>query len=87
MKAIEFELDYTLPETGYYCTCCKHTEIDHSGKYVPASDYEALEAKLARLVEVANGILEIGKRDMSNSKYDGYFEELKAAIEAAKEDK
>ena len=38
MKAVNFELDKVLHETGYYCTCCKHTEIDHSGTYVLASE-------------------------------------------------
>ena len=38
MKKVKFELDKVLPETGYYCTCCKHTEIDHSGTYVLASE-------------------------------------------------
>ena len=39
------------------------------------------------LLEALKGILEIGKRDMSNSKYDGYFEAAKLAIAKAQGDK
>lgn len=35
------------------------------------------------LLEALKGILDIGKRDMSNPKYDGYFETAKAAIAKA----
>jgi hypothetical protein len=35
------------------------------------------------LLEALKGIIEIGKRDMSNSKYDGYFESARAAIAKA----
>ncbi len=33
--------------------------------------------------EALKGILEIGKRDMSNPKYDGYFEAAQAALKKA----
>lgn len=33
-----------------------------------------------RLREAAQAILDIGKRDMSNPKYEGYFNELRAAL-------
>lgn len=32
------------------------------------------------LVEALKGIIEIGKRDVSNPKYDGYFEKAKQAL-------
>lgn len=32
--------------------------------------------------EAIRGVLDIGKRDMSNQKYDGYFDELSAALAA-----
>ena len=38
-----------------------------------------------RVENALRGILEIGKRDMSNPKYDGYFREAEAALAAAKE--
>jgi hypothetical protein len=40
---------------------------------------EAIE-EVARLREALTGILEIGKRDMSNPKYDGYFDTARAAL-------
>lgn len=39
-------------------------------------------AEIERLQEVLRGIIEIGKRDLTNPKYDGYFE---AAREVLKE--
>lgn len=42
---------------------------------------ESYRAKLAKLEGALRGILEIGKRDMSNPKYDGYFEEARATLE------
>ena len=36
------------------------------------------------LFEALAGILEIGKRDMSNPKYDGYFEFARSAVAKAK---
>ena len=39
-----------------------------------------------RLVEALEGIIQIGKRDLSNPKYDGYFEEAKQAIAKAEEE-
>ncbi len=33
-----------------------------------------------KLVEALSSILEIGKRDMSNPKYDGYFENAKQTL-------
>ncbi len=35
------------------------------------------------LVSALRGILEIGKRDMSNPKYDGYFESAREALAKA----
>ena len=36
------------------------------------------------LLEALDGIISIGKRDLTNEKYDGYFESARAAIRAAK---
>lgn len=38
------------------------------------------------LLDALRGILEIGKRDTSNPKYDGYFESARAAIKKAEAD-
>lgn len=37
-------------------------------------------AEIARLREALQGILEIGKRDMTNPKYDAYFEQAQQAL-------
>lgn len=37
-----------------------------------------------RIISALQGILDIGKRDMSNPKYDGYFTEAKQALEELK---
>lgn len=54
---------------------------------VPKSDFTALQEKLevkdkeiARLRDALRGIIEIGKRDMSNPKYDSYFEAANKAL-------
>lgn len=39
------------------------------------------DAQIEKLVEALSGILEIGKRDMSNPKYDGYFETATKALD------
>ena len=36
-----------------------------------------------RVLRALQGIIEIGKRDLSNPKYDPFFEEAKAALQAA----
>ena len=43
-----------------------------------------LIAAAPELYEALQGILEIGKRDMSNPKYDGYFNTAKAALAKAR---
>jgi hypothetical protein len=57
---------------------------DADDKNVPYADLVAAvnqRAERVRVLEEAlRGILEIGKRDMSNPKYDGYFEEARAAL-------
>ena len=42
-----------------------------------------LIAAAPELLEALKGIIEIGKRDMSNQKYDSYFEYAKQAIAKA----
>ena len=43
-----------------------------------------LMAAAPELYRALISILEIGKRDMSNPKYDGYFDDARAAIAKAK---
>lgn len=60
-------------------------EIDRLNPEPPSQPaaLPSAEAVSDRLVSAAKGILEIGNRDMSNPKYDGYFTELQQALEAA----
>jgi len=74
MKAIEFELDYTLAETGYFCTCCNNTEIDHSGPYYPTKEVN-------RLVEAASFACRCRPVDHVKA-----FEQIRAALAPWKEE-
>ena len=49
----------------------------------PANSYESLLTSHADLLAALKGIIDIGKRDMSNPKYDGYFESAREAVERA----
>ena len=42
--------------------------------------FKELEAENEQLRESLQGIIDIGKRDMTNPKYDGYFEAAKKAL-------
>ena len=46
---------------------------------------QTLRDERDRLREALQGILDIGKRDMTNPKYDGYFEAAEAALAPAGE--
>ena len=70
--------------------------VDETEKETPnGADSDFAAVRLARMEELTrlqqdkealvtalSGIVEIGKRDMSNSKYDGYFEEAKTALQS-----
>jgi hypothetical protein len=47
--------------------------------------YDALASLNAALLEALEALIDVGKRDMTNPKYDGYFESAKQAIALAKE--
>ncbi len=47
------------------------------------AELDGLRQQNAELLEALKGIIEIGKRDMSNPKYDGYFNAARAAIAEA----
>ena len=51
-----------------------------------AKERDRLREINGELLAVLHGILEIGKRDMSNPKYDSYFVAARAAIAKAKGD-
>jgi hypothetical protein len=40
----------------------------------------ALEARIKRLESALRGIIEIGKRDLTNPKYDAFFDEARAVL-------
>lgn len=48
------------------------------------AEIDRLKALNAELVAALAAILEIGKRDMTNPKYDGYFDEARAALKKAR---
>lgn len=49
------------------------------------NERDLLIDKLDKVTKALEGILEIGKRDMSNPKYDGYFQTAEQAVKYAKE--
>jgi hypothetical protein len=50
----------------------------------PSEEDAHLIAAAPELLEALQGIIDIGKRDLTNPKYDGYFESARAAIAKAK---
>lgn len=58
-----------------------------AGNYTPEGKEASANIDLIcashRLLEALQGIIEIGKRDMSNPKYNIYFEEARQAISEA----
>jgi hypothetical protein len=63
----------------------KETMIAEVFSRKPEADARLIAAA-PELLEALEGIIEIGKRDMSNEKYDGYFESARAAITKARGD-
>ena len=61
------------PSTGYNG---HNTPVE----VVTQMDVKAIRDERDRLREALEGILDIGKRDMTNPKYDGYFEAARAAL-------
>ena len=60
---------------------CADVTRDHQTDDAPAN--ARLIAAAPELLEALQNLVEIGKRDLSNPKYDGYFEAAKTAIEKA----
>ena len=81
MKTVQFELDKVLPETGYYCTCCKNSEIDHSGTYVLLTE---AEAEIAALREQLDGSPHSYIRQLKE-RIEGHVEENQALREQVDE--
>lgn len=77
----------------YYEPCVVARENEHTGLSrviaivrigLPETEANARLIKSAPLLlEALRGIIEIGKRDMSNPKYDEYFEAAKVALKEA----
>lgn len=63
-------------DDGMLVASCDHADFDEANACLIAAAPE-LYAALA-------GILEIGKRDMTNSKYDGYFDEARSVLKNAR---
>lgn len=57
------------------------TPLEHWGRVrATAVALSAERAKVARLREALGGLIEIGKRDLTNPKYDGCFELARAVL-------
>ena len=54
------------------------------GTWVMWDDVDAMTRAAPDLYEALVGIIEIGKRDLSNPKYDSYFNAARAALAKAK---
>ena len=82
---LEKALRDLLASCSEECHCATCMNAAH---VLNASDPNWLARQIAEakkpLVEALQGILDIGKRDMSNPKYDGYFETARAALESTK---
>ena len=80
---LEKALRDLLASCSEECHCATCMNAAH---VLNASDPNWLARQIAEakkpLVEALQGILDIGKRDMSNPKYDGYFETARAALES-----
>ena len=64
-------------------TSVAHTAPEGGGGWLSYVADARLIAAAPDLLEALAGIVEIGKRDMSNPKYDGYFKSARAAIAKA----
>lgn len=66
-----------------YCIHCPDTEAVFRSRPTPATETASApqdENALSRITFAAQALLDIGKRDMSNPKYDGFFEELAISV-------
>lgn len=58
----------------------KNSEFPHINA-VDGEAYDELMVKYMAVEKALRGIIEIGKRDMTNPKYDGYFDEARRALD------
>ena len=63
--------------------CDKHKQHSIDEGCWQCDNEARIAAAAPALLEALRAILEIGKRDMSNPKYDGYFESAYAAVAQA----
>ena len=82
-------VEHSWSDTGIYAND-KQVALLNIAPYADEDTQQTLEAEAAanarliaaapKLLEALLGIVEIGKRDMSNLKYDVYFAEARAAL-------
>lgn len=68
------------------CRCMENVTGKRSqleGLKVALLELLQLRAQLAEAHEVIEGLLALGRKDTSNSKYDGFYEEARALIKIA----
>lgn len=73
-QAIVRAEEYEVATCWHHCLGSIEKEMEANARLIAAAP---------ELLEALRGIIEIGKRDMSNPKYDGYFESACAAIAKA----
>lgn len=85
-------MSYTKgPWTIEKCPCssefCGYWGIRPAGQFYQGTGFQREDAQLVSaapdLLEALRGIIEIGKRDMSNPKYDTYFQAAQEALTKA----
>jgi len=63
------------PVENFVCSTC------HNDDYSTVADFIVKQnARIAALEAALTGIIEIGKRDMTNEKYDIYFDAARALL-------
>jgi hypothetical protein len=72
------------PIRGYEHYVTEHYKCSTQLNESWSDDVAKAERERDAIAEALRGIIEIGKRDMSNPKYDGYFESARVALASMK---